>query len=74
MIQLLSNLKSKLFETVASQADHGRSLMTFILILLYHIDYVHELIRPLILYYLILLLILKVSGDTLTSFLIDNFP
>ncbi len=74
MIQLLSYLKSKLFETVAPQPDHRRSLMTFILILLYHIDYVHELIRPLILYYLILLLILQVSGDTLTSFLIDKFP
>lgn len=48
--------------------------MTFILILLDHIDYVHELIRPLILYYLILLLILQVSRHTLTYFLINVIP
>jgi len=47
--------------------------MTFILILLYHIDYVHELIRPLILYYLILILVLQVSGYTLARFLLYVF-
>jgi hypothetical protein len=48
--------------------------MTFILILLNHIDYVHKLIGPLILYYLILLLILQVGRHTLTSFLINVIP